>query len=61
MKYDIKKDHASIKQQIKEWELKIDNIIEKLDVVFNDSTLGDIPILQQELESISDDMCAINI
>lgn len=60
MKYDIKKDHANIKKQIKTWEHTLDHLINALYV--------DEPINEQQkdrviqhLEVISHEMMTINI
>lgn len=49
--YDIAKDHAEIKKQIKDWELRIDALINNPD---DDEAL-------RELEAISHEMMAINM
>lgn len=59
--YDIVNDHTGIKTQIKEWETKIDNINKQLSTVFEESTLGDIRLIQDELDGISDEMMSINL
>lgn len=59
--YSLKKDHADIKAQIKEWETQIDDINKRLTTVFEESTLGDIRPIQDELDSISDEMMSINL
>ena len=51
-KYSLKKDHALIKAQIKEWERKIDDVMES-----NDYYIKEIYVL----EEISQEMMAINI
>ena len=61
MKYNLKQDHKAIKQQIKKWELEINSIQKALYPVYNDSTLGDVPLLQKRLETLSHEMMAINI
>ena len=61
MKYNLKQDHKAIKQQIKKWELEINSIQKALYPVYNDSTLGDVPLLQKRLEVLSHEMMAINI
>ena len=59
--YDLKKDHEGIKAQIKEWETKIDDIFRQLNTVFEESTLGDIPKIQEQLDDISHEMMSINL
>lgn len=52
MTYDLKKDHASIKKQIKDWEGRIDHIVALLPI---NSAIAN------ELEDMSHEMSAINI
>ena len=59
--YDLKKDHAGIKAQIREWETKIDNINRQLTTVFEELTLGDIPAIQEQLDDISHEIMSINL
>lgn len=61
MTYSLENDLVSIKKQIKEWEREMDAIIKALAHVYVESTLGDIPRLQDRLNVISDEMMAINI
>lgn len=53
--YSLEQDHANIKKQIKEWEIKIDRIIREYPT----------PELPEEvaytLENLSHEMMAINI
>ncbi len=55
-KYDLKADHASIKRQIKTWELMLDEIVVGL-------LDGNLPknLIVNELENLSHEMMAINI
>lgn len=55
MKYDIKQDHTDIKQQIKEWELRIDYIIGRLSATDVKTEIID------DLEQITNEMMSINI
>jgi hypothetical protein len=52
---------TELKKQIKGWELEMDSIVNALQIVFEDSTLGDIPNIQERLEIVSNEMMAINL
>jgi len=52
--YNLKEDHEAIKRQIKDWENRIDNLI-------NISSSKNCNNLLNELSVISDEMLAINI
>ena len=52
--YDLEKDHAEIKKQIKHWEKRIDAILANPNVLL-DSRVG------EELEQMSQEMMEINI
>ena len=68
-KYNLKKDHADIKQQIKEWEISTDFVInclrslDKTQVVGKDGNNNDLTVndIIDELEDTSHEMCAINL
>jgi hypothetical protein len=57
MEYDIVKDHEDIKEQIKDWEKRVDSLIIML-LGSDDVSKED---LINELENLSQEMCAINI
>lgn len=62
MAYDLKEDHALLKQHIKKWELELDGIIAK----YSEANKGNQfePLVNQisdELEGISQEMMSINI
>ena len=55
--YNLEKDHASIKKQIKDWEMSIDEIATCL----RDDDVEDHYDCLSDLEQISQEMMAINI
>lgn len=62
--YNLKKDHAEIKKQIKGWELEIDEIVNMYFEAKRDPdkfAQMDYSQVIDKLESISQDMMAINI
>lgn len=54
LEYKLSEDHANLKRQIKDWELRIDRLLSD-DSVAIDSRSGD------ELVNISEEMMAVNI
>jgi len=62
MVYDLQTDHAEIKKQIKEWELKIDSIRGALLVYeAHEEEYCSLSDLGEELEEISHEMMTINL
>lgn len=57
-KYSLKKDHAEIKKQIKEWERRVDEIVKDLPRATTKKKRDE---LINELENISHEMMAVNI
>ena len=56
--YNLKKDHTEIKKHIKEWEVKLNEIV--WTYLFSDKPIESTNVLE-ELEEISHEMCSINI
>jgi len=59
--YDLKKDHAEIKKEIKGWELKIDEMLKNYGENLNDMYMDDGNSISAELDQMSQNMMAINI
>ena len=57
--YNLKKDHAEIKKQIKGWELTLDDVLKK----YNDGDCDPITIsnFMRDIEQMSQEMMSINI
>lgn len=53
MKYNLKKDHTEIKKQIKNWEIRLDEIVVKL--------MKSNPEVSNDIEEITYEMMSINI
>lgn len=65
-KYNLAEDHREIKKQIKEWELSLDNVIDKLLSIGSSegTSIGlenALVTYTKTLEDISNEMMAINI
>lgn len=57
-KYNLAEDHREIKKQIKEWELELDSIVDKL---LSMEVSNALVTYTNTLEDISNEMMAINI
>lgn len=55
--YDLEQDHKALKKQIKQWELALDRVV---DCIGDDETQRHYDCIA-DLESISNEMMAVNI